>query len=39
VPEEWRALCEDLTRLTSWSRPAIPASGDPNAYPGTPAFS
>ena len=38
VPEEWRALCEDLTRLTSWSRPNIPAVGDPNAYPGTPAL-
>lgn len=38
VPEEWRALCEDLTRLTSWSRPTIPATGDPSAYPGTPAL-
>jgi hypothetical protein len=38
VPEEWRALCEDLTRLTSWSRPTVPAAGDPNAYPGTPAL-
>jgi hypothetical protein len=38
VPEEWRALCEDLTRLTSWSRPNIPATGDPGAYPGTPAL-
>ncbi len=36
VPEEWRALCEDLTRLTSWSRPNVPAAGDPPAYPGTP---
>jgi hypothetical protein len=35
VPEEWRALCEDLTRLTSWSRPSVPAPGDPSAYPGT----
>ena len=39
VPEEWRALCEDITQLTSWSRPAIPTPGDPNAYPGTPAAS
>jgi hypothetical protein len=37
VPEEWRALCEDLTRLTSWSRPNVPGVGDPPAYPGTPA--
>ena len=39
VPEEWRALCEDITQLTSWSRPSIPTPGDPNAYPGTPAAS
>lgn len=38
VPEEWRALCEDLTRLTSWSRPNVPATGDPSSYPGTPAL-
>lgn len=38
VPAEWRALCEDLTEMTSWSRPTIPGAGDPSAYPGTPAL-
>ena len=38
VPEEWRALCEDLAQLASWSRPSMPAAGDPNAYPGTAAL-
>lgn len=37
-PPAWRAVAEDLTRLTSWSLPVIPASGDPVAYPGTPAL-
>jgi hypothetical protein len=37
-PPAWRAVAEDLTRLTSWSLPSIPAAGDPIAYPGTPAL-
>ena len=34
-PETWRALTSELAQLTSWSKPAIPAKGDPVAYPGT----
>jgi hypothetical protein len=37
-PPAWRAVAEDLTRLTSWSAPLVPAPGDPVAYPGTPAL-
>lgn len=35
-PDAWRDVAEAVAALTSWSRPAIPASGDPVAYSGTP---
>jgi hypothetical protein len=37
-PATWRPLAEELSELTSWSKPTIPAKGDPVAYPGTPAL-
>lgn len=37
-PATWRPLAEELARFTSWSKPTIPAKGDPVAYPGTPAL-
>ena len=35
-PEAWREVAEAVADLTRWSRPAIPATGDPVAYSGTP---
>lgn len=35
-PDAWREVAEAVAALTSWSRPAIPAAGDPVAYSGTP---
>ncbi len=37
-PDTWREVAESLADLTQWSKPAIPAAGDPVAYPGTPAL-
>jgi len=36
-PQEWRAAATDLAREMSWTAPAIPAAGDPGAFPGSPA--
>lgn len=36
-PDAWRRVAENLSRILSWSRPIIPAPGDPVAYSGTPA--
>jgi hypothetical protein len=36
-PDEWRAIADDLAKKTSWSRPLIPAPGDPAPYAGTAA--
>ncbi len=36
-PAEWREVAENLSGDMKWSRPVIPAPGDPSAYPGTPA--
>jgi len=38
-PEAWRTVASDLAELTAWTRPEIPAPGDPAPYQGTPAFS
>ena len=35
-PDAWRAVAEAVASLTRWSRPAIPAAGDPVPYSGTP---
>jgi hypothetical protein len=37
-PHAWRAVTDELSKLTSWSRPVLPVKGDPVAYPGTPAL-
>ncbi len=37
-PEAWREITTELARVMSWSRPAIPAPGDPTPYAGTPAL-
>ncbi len=36
-PDLWRGVAEQLSVELSWSRPMIPAPGDPTPYPGTPA--
>lgn len=33
--DEWREVVEAVTALTKWSRPEIPAPGDPVPFPGT----
>lgn len=35
-PDEWREVAEAVADLTSWSRPGIPAAGDPVSFSGTP---
>ena len=37
-PQEWRALVHQVSAERRWSRPVIPAAGDPVAYPGSPAL-
>ena len=37
-PEAWRAVCENLSRLLSWTVPALPVPGDPVAFAGSPAL-
>jgi hypothetical protein len=37
-PPAWRQVAVGLGRRMSWSHPAIPAAGDPVAYPGSPAL-
>ncbi len=34
-PETWRPIAENLADVLSWSRPAIPAPGDPVPFAGT----
>jgi len=35
---EWKEVAAAVAALTSWSRPAIPAPGDPGSFRGTPAL-
>jgi hypothetical protein len=35
-PPAWRALAKELSRQMSWSRPHIPAAGDPGPFEGAP---
>jgi hypothetical protein len=35
-PDAWREVAEAVAELTSWSRPTIPAAGDPAPFSGTP---
>ena len=36
-PKGWRSVAKGLARMMSWSKPTIPARGDPAPYAGTPA--
>lgn len=35
---EWKEVAATVAALTSWSRPTIPAPGDPGSFRGTPAL-
>ncbi|MCU1392808.1 MAG: hypothetical protein JWM34_1236 [Ilumatobacteraceae bacterium] len=35
---EWSKVADTIAKATVWSRPSIPASGDPVAFAGTPAL-
>lgn len=37
-PDTWKKVADTIATVTSWSRPTIPAPGDPVAYRGTPAL-
>lgn len=37
-PQEWRAIAHQVARERRWIPPIIPATGDPVAYPGSPAL-
>ncbi|NBO32872.1 MAG: hypothetical protein EBV02_00655 [Actinobacteria bacterium] len=37
-PKEWRAVADEVARTVAWSKPLIPAPGDPGAFTGTPAL-
>lgn len=34
--DDWREVTEAIAELSHWSRPAMPAPGDPGTYSGTP---
>ena len=36
-PDAWRRVAENLSRILGWSRPLIPAPGDPTPFAGSPA--
>lgn len=35
-PDGWRKVADAVAELSHWSRPVIPAPGDPSPYTGTP---
>jgi hypothetical protein len=37
-PMEWRSVADEVAKTVSWSKPLIPAPGDPGAFVGTPAL-
>jgi hypothetical protein len=37
-PIEWRAVADKIATTTAWIRPAMPISGDPGPFRGTPAL-
>ncbi|MBI2710938.1 MAG: hypothetical protein HYX34_14795 [Actinobacteria bacterium] len=37
-PAEWEAVTDNLGRIMSWSRPVLPAAGDPTPFAGSPAL-
>lgn len=36
--DKWREVSNEIATLVSWSKPTIPAPGDPGAFRGTPAL-
>lgn len=36
-PPAWKAICDHLGEMMSWSRPTIPRTGDPLPFAGSPA--
>jgi hypothetical protein len=38
LPEQWRAVLANLSRIMSWSRPAVPSTGDPAPFEGSEAL-
>lgn len=36
--DTWREVSNEIATLVSWSKPTIPAPGDPGAFRGTPAL-
>jgi hypothetical protein len=37
-PGSWRRVADNLSRILSWTRPVLPAPGDPVAFAGSPAL-
>jgi hypothetical protein len=37
-PAEWQAVTDNLGTLMSWSKPVLPAAGDPTPFAGSPAI-
>lgn len=37
-PDAWRGVCENLSRILSWTVPVLPVAGDPVAFAGSPAL-
>lgn len=35
---DWKKVAEKVAELTAWTKPTIPAPGDPGAFRGTPAL-
>jgi hypothetical protein len=38
-PNQWRAVADELARITAWSRPELPHPSDPVPFEGSPALS
>lgn len=36
-PPAWRAVADELARITAWTAPVIPVAGDPGPFTGSPA--
>lgn len=37
-PQAWRSVAKDIATTTAWTAPAIPLTGEPAAFAGTPAL-
>ena len=38
TPDEWKEVANHVATLTAWTKPTIPAPGDPGSFRGTPAL-